>query len=60
MELPFWFAMDEIIEREKMPLNSIIAHINRSRHSEANLTSAVRVFIHGYFFALAHRRKSGA
>ena len=48
LESPFWNCLREIARSEKIPVDTLIERIdiNRSRH---NLSSAVRLFVLGYF-----------
>ena len=56
LEAAFWSALEEILERELLTLNTIITRIHDARRSEKNLSGAVRIFILGYFYSLAHQR----
>lgn len=56
LEAPFWSALGEIIEKEDITLNALVSRIDAETRDHNNLSSAVRVFIHSYFFALARQR----
>jgi predicted DNA-binding ribbon-helix-helix protein len=56
LEAAFWSALGEIIEREDITLNALVSRIDAENRDHNNLSSAVRVFIHSYFFALARQR----
>ena len=56
LEEQFWRGLEEIIRREGIPLNALVTRIRASRRGDSSLSSAVRVFIQSYFFALAHNR----
>jgi len=56
LETPFWSALGEIIERENITLNALVSLIDAENRDHNNLSSAVRVFIHSYFFALARQQ----
>lgn len=56
LEAAFWTAFEEIMERESLTLNTLITRIYGARHSERNLSGAVRIFILGYFYSLAYQR----
>ncbi len=43
IEAPFWDALREIAEREKLSLNQLIAKIDKERGG--NLSSAIRVYV---------------
>lgn len=58
LEVAFWTAFEEIMERESLTLNTLIARIHGARRSEKNLSGAVRIFILWYFYSLAHQRLS--
>ena len=53
LEVPFWSALEEIIEQEGVALNVFMTRIDEVRHPELNLTSAVRVFVLSYLAAIA-------
>jgi len=52
LEPSFWAALKEIAAAKELPINQLIAEIDRDRHV-GNLSSAIRVFV------LAHYRGSG-
>lgn len=56
LEVAFWEALEEIMKREELTLNMLVARIGVARKSDKNLSGAVRVFIFGYFYSLAHQR----
>jgi predicted DNA-binding ribbon-helix-helix protein len=56
LEYAFWSALEEIMERENLTLNTLITRIGTAQEGDKNLSGAVRVFIFGYFHALAHQR----
>lgn len=55
LEGPIWDALDEIAQREGMKLNALLSQIeNRYLHgpgAAANLSSAIRIFVAGYYRA---------
>lgn len=57
LEQQFWNGLEEIAAREGIPVNVIVGRVRSSLQADGNLSSAVRVFIQAYFFALAHRRR---
>ena len=48
LEDEFWEALQEIAERERLPVWKIVQAIDLSRHN-ANLSSAIRVFVLKHF-----------
>jgi predicted DNA-binding ribbon-helix-helix protein len=56
LEEAFWEALDEILYREDLTLDGLVTRISGRLPVRANLSSAVRVFIHSYFYALSHDR----
>jgi predicted DNA-binding ribbon-helix-helix protein len=56
LECSFWSALEEIMERENLTLNSLVTRLDAAREGDKNLSGAVRVFIFGYFYSLAHQR----
>ncbi|WP_437378823.1 ribbon-helix-helix domain-containing protein [Inquilinus limosus] len=56
LEEQFWRGLEEIVKREGIPLNALVTRIRASQRGGGSLSSAVRVFIQAYFFALAHNR----
>ena len=56
LEHSFWSALEEIMERENLTLNTLVTRISSARRGDKNLSGAVRVFIFGYFYSLAHQR----
>lgn len=56
LEVDFWSALEVILQREELSLHTLINQIYGARFDCKNLSGAVRVFILGYFFALAERR----
>ncbi|MGL4968187.1 MAG: ribbon-helix-helix domain-containing protein [Inquilinus sp.] len=56
LEVAFWEALEEILEREELTLNTLVSRIDTTRKSNKNLSGAIRVFIFGYFYSLAHHR----
>jgi predicted DNA-binding ribbon-helix-helix protein len=56
LKAAFWSAFEEIMERESLTLNTLITRIHGAQRSEKNLSGAVRIFILGYFYSLAHQR----
>ncbi len=48
LEAPFWEALREIAQREKLPLARLVRLIDGDR-GESGLSSAVRVWILDYF-----------
>jgi predicted DNA-binding ribbon-helix-helix protein len=57
LEQHFWSGLEEIAAHEGIPMNALVSRIRSSQPAAGNLSSAVRVFIQAYFFALAHRRR---
>jgi predicted DNA-binding ribbon-helix-helix protein len=57
LEQQFWSGLEEIVTREGIPVNALVSRIRASQRSDGSLSSAVRVFIQAYFFALAHDRR---
>lgn len=56
LEEAFWEALEEILKREDLALNDLVTKISDRLSSTANLSGAVRVFIHSYFYALSQDR----
>ncbi|MFE0757448.1 ribbon-helix-helix domain-containing protein [Inquilinus sp. NPDC058860] len=57
LERQFWSGLEEIVTREGVPMNALVSRIRASQRGDGSLSSAVRVFIQAYFFALAHNRR---
>jgi predicted DNA-binding ribbon-helix-helix protein len=57
LEQQFWRGLEEIVTREGISVNALVGRIRASQRSDGSLSSAVRVFIQAYFFALAHNRR---
>lgn len=57
LEQQFWSGLEEIVTREGIPVNALVTRIRASQRGDGSLSSAVRVFIQAYFFALAHNRR---
>jgi predicted DNA-binding ribbon-helix-helix protein len=57
LEQQFWSGLEEIVTREGVSVNALLSQIRASQRSDGSLSSAVRVFIQAYFFALAHNRR---
>jgi len=57
LEQQFWSGLEEIVTREGISVNALVSRIRASQRSDGSLSSAVRVFIQAYFFALAHNRR---
>jgi predicted DNA-binding ribbon-helix-helix protein len=57
LERQFWSGLEEIVTREGIPVNALVSRIRASQRGAGSLSSAVRVFIQAYFFALAHNRR---
>jgi predicted DNA-binding ribbon-helix-helix protein len=56
LEAPFWSALRQIIGKEDITFNALVSRIDAENPDHNNLSNAVRVFIHSYFFALARQR----
>lgn len=57
LEAPFWEALKDAADREKLPLARLIADIDDARKGgESGLSTAVRVWILGYYQRLAIER----
>jgi len=56
LEEAFWDGLDEILRREGLTLNDLVNRIAHHQAARANLSGAVRVFIHSYFYALSQDR----
>ena len=56
LEHSFWSALEEIMERENLTLNALVTRLDAAQEGDKNLSGAVRVFIFGYFYSLAHQR----
>ena len=56
LEEAFWDALDEILRREDLTLNDLVSRISHHQAARINLSGAVRVFIHSYFYALSQDR----
>ncbi|WP_342236952.1 ribbon-helix-helix domain-containing protein [Inquilinus sp. OTU3971] len=56
LEEAFWEALEEILKREGLTLNDLVTRISDRQSARGNLSSAVRVFIHSYFYALSQDR----
>ena|SRR5271155_3951221 len=56
LEAPFWDALEEILRREDMTLNELVTRIKNGAPTMTNLSSAVRVFVQSYFYALAKQK----
>jgi predicted DNA-binding ribbon-helix-helix protein len=57
LEQQFWSGLEEIVTREGIPVNALVTRIRASQRMDGSLSSAVRVFVQAYFFALAHNRR---
>ncbi|WP_437365166.1 ribbon-helix-helix domain-containing protein [Inquilinus limosus] len=57
LEQQFWSGLEEIATREGLSVNVLVSRIRASQRGDGSLSSAVRVFIQAYFFALAHNRR---
>lgn len=57
LEEVFWEALEEILKREGLTLNELVTRISRRLSTGGNLSGAVRVFIHSYFYTLGQSRK---
>lgn len=57
LEQQFWSGLEEIVTREGISVNALVSRIRGSQRRDGSLSSAVRVFIQAYFFALAHDRR---
>lgn len=57
LEQQFWVGLEEIVTREGIPVNTLVTRIRASQRDDGSLSSAVRVFVQAYFFALAHNRR---
>jgi predicted DNA-binding ribbon-helix-helix protein len=44
------------MERENLTLNTLVTRIGSAREGDKNLSGAVRVFVFGYFYALARQQ----
>ncbi|WP_342237840.1 ribbon-helix-helix domain-containing protein [Inquilinus sp. OTU3971] len=56
LEEAFWEALEELLKREDLTLNDLVTRISDRLSTRGNLSSAVRVFIHSYFYALSQDR----
>ncbi len=56
MEEAFWEALEEILTREGFTLNDVVTKISDRLSAKGNLSGAVRVFIHSYFYKLSQDR----
>ncbi len=56
LEKAFWESLDEILNREDLTLDGLVTRISGRLPVRANLSSAVRVFVHSYFYALSQDR----
>jgi len=56
LEDAFWDALDEILRREGLTLNGLVTRISDRLSARGNLSGAVRVYIHSYFYALSQDR----
>jgi predicted DNA-binding ribbon-helix-helix protein len=52
LEPEMWDCLSDVAERERLTLNELCSRINAKRH-QSSLTSAIRVFILGYYRQLA-------
>jgi predicted DNA-binding ribbon-helix-helix protein len=57
LENEFWEALREIASRENATLSSLVGRIDHGRNS-CNLSSAIRVYVFGYFRARAGKLES--
>ena len=57
LEEAFWEALEEILTREGFTLNDIVTKISDRLPAGGNLSGAVRVFIHSYFYAIGQNRR---
>jgi len=49
LEAPFWDALKEIAKREKQSLAQLVQGIDADRDDDGGLSSAVRIWILGYY-----------
>jgi len=52
LEAPFWDGLKEIAEHRRMSLSTLLHDIDTGRDN-ANLSSAIRIYVFGHFRALA-------
>ncbi len=52
LEPEMWECLADVAQRERITLNELCSRINAKRH-QSSLTSAIRVFILGYYRQLA-------
>lgn len=52
LEPEMWDCLADVAQRERITLNELCSRINTKRH-QSSLTSAIRVFILGYYRQLA-------
>lgn len=57
LEEVFWDSLDEILQRENLTLNDLVSRIWDRLPARGNLSGAVRVFVHNYFYALSQNRR---
>lgn len=57
LEQPFWDALEDILRREDTSMNSLVSRIWTASPDDVNLSGAIRVFVLGYFWALANGRR---
>ncbi|WP_342236306.1 ribbon-helix-helix domain-containing protein [Inquilinus sp. OTU3971] len=56
LEVPFWDALEEILEKESLTMSELVTRIDKKITGFGNLSSAVRVFVYSYFYTLAKRK----
>ena len=49
LEEPFWQALAEIAAVKRMSVTTLVVEIDRARAAEINLSSAIRLFVLGWF-----------
>ncbi|WP_429232428.1 ribbon-helix-helix domain-containing protein [Inquilinus ginsengisoli] len=54
LEQPFWDAFEEIVRREGISMNALVTRVWAASPDDVNLAGAIRVFVLGYFWALAN------
>ena len=59
LEDEFWQALLQIADGERLPVWKIVQEIDRNRHN-ANLSSAIRVYVLKYFRAADNRAPAAA
>ena len=51
LEQPFWDALGDIAGARRASLAALISEIDRKRAAETNLSSAIRLFVLGWYRA---------